>query len=112
MLAQIAAYRQGAAATDPAEAVRRSTRSALIPVTAGGLAVALVLLPVLVTGPEAGLELLHPMAVAIVGGLVTTAVVSLVILPALYPHRRASRPADDATAEPANRPELIGSPAS
>jgi Cu/Ag efflux pump CusA len=99
-------------AADPADAVRRTTRSALIPVTAGGFAVALVLLPVLVTGPEAGLELLHPMAVTVVGGLVTTAVVSLIVLPALYPHRRARRPADDAPAEPANRTELIGSPAS
>jgi Cu/Ag efflux pump CusA len=112
MLAQIAAYQQSVTAADPADAVRRTTRSALIPVTAGGFAVALVLLPVLVTGPEAGLELLHPMAVTVVGGLVTTAVVSLIVLPALYPHRRSSRPADDAPAEPANRTELIGSPAS
>jgi Cu/Ag efflux pump CusA len=35
-------------------------------------------------GDIAGLEILHPMAVAVLGGLVVSAIVSLFVLPALY----------------------------
>jgi len=112
MLALIARYQADGATSDPAEAVRRDTRSALIPVTAGGLGATMTLLPILVAGPEAGLELLHPMAVALVGGLVTTTVVSLLVLPALYLRRQPPHRPDGAIPECVERPELVAAPTS
>jgi hypothetical protein len=64
--------------------VLRGTRDSLVPLVATVAGTVVLLLPVLVLGPRPGLELLHPMAVVMVGGLVTMLVVSLVVLPALY----------------------------
>jgi hypothetical protein len=41
-------------------------------------------LPFLFLGNRAGLEIVHPMAVVILGGLVTSTLLSLVVVPALY----------------------------
>jgi len=48
------------------------------------LAAALVLLPLVVFGGVVGREILLPLAVIILGGLVTSALVTLFVLPALY----------------------------
>jgi Cu/Ag efflux pump CusA len=45
---------------------------------------ALALLPTVVAGTMAGQEIVKPMAVVVIGGLVTTSVVTLFVLPALY----------------------------
>jgi hypothetical protein len=42
------------------------------------------LLPVLVMGRRPGLELIHPLAVVLLGGLVTAVPYALFVLPALY----------------------------
>jgi CzcA family heavy metal efflux pump len=42
------------------------------------------LLPIILAGDIAGLEMIRPMAIVIVGGLVTTTVLNLLILPSLY----------------------------
>jgi Cu/Ag efflux pump CusA len=55
-------------------------------------AVALALLPVLVTGTIAGQEVVHPIAVIVLGGLVTSTLVTLFVVPAAY-LRVAARPA-------------------
>jgi len=47
-------------------------------------AVGLAVLPLAVAGPMPGLEILHPMAVVLLGGLVTSTLLSLFVLPALY----------------------------
>jgi Cu/Ag efflux pump CusA len=41
-------------------------------------------LPVIFFGTIAGQEILHPMAIVLVGGLVTSAIANLFVLPALY----------------------------
>ena len=41
----------------------------------------------MIAGPIAGLELLHPMALAVLGGLVTTTLLNLFVLPGLYAGR-------------------------
>ncbi len=68
------------------------------PVAASGLVLALLALPVVVLGPRAGLELLFPLAVVLLGGLVTTVLVSMFWVPAAY-RQVASRsrrlPAED-----------------
>ena len=43
------------------------------------------MLPASVMGSGAGLELLEPFAVSLLGGLVTSLVVVLVVVPGLYP---------------------------
>ncbi len=67
-----------------AELVRRGTqeRSAPILMTAG--TTGLALLPLALFGNIAGLEIVHPMAIVILGGLVATTLLSLVGVPAIY----------------------------
>jgi Putative silver efflux pump len=87
VLASLDRYREIRSAgtvAGPEEAVWQATRERLGPIVATGLAVALAVLPIVVAGPIAGLELLHPMAVAVLGGLVTTTVLTLFILPGLF----------------------------
>ena len=47
------------------------------------LATALVLLPIVVSGNRAGHEIEHPMAVVILGGLFTSTLLNLFVMPAL-----------------------------
>jgi CzcA family heavy metal efflux pump len=54
------------------------------PILATALAVALGVLPMIALGDVPGLEILRPMAVAVLGGLVTSTVLSLLLVPALY----------------------------
>ena len=63
--------------------VRAVAAERAVPVLLTCLAVAAVLLPPLVLG-GAGLELLQPLAATVLGGLVTTALVTLFLLPAGY----------------------------
>jgi multidrug efflux pump subunit AcrB len=48
------------------------------------LAIAAVCLPIVVLGDVAGLEILYPMGIAVLGGLVSVALVSLIATPVLY----------------------------
>jgi CzcA family heavy metal efflux pump len=64
--------------------VLRGTRERLAPIVMTALATALALVPLLFFGSAPGLELLYPMAIVILGGLVTSALLNLFITPALY----------------------------
>jgi Cu/Ag efflux pump CusA len=61
-----------------------ATRASVEPVTLTALGTALMLAPLLVFGPTAGLEVLYPFAVVVLGGLVTSTLVTLLVVPALY----------------------------
>jgi Cu/Ag efflux pump CusA len=63
--------------------VVEATREQAVPVLRSALAVALMVLPAAVLGSRAGLELLHPLAVTVLGGLVSLVLVLLLVLPAL-----------------------------
>jgi Cu/Ag efflux pump CusA len=65
--------------------VRRRAQARLGPIATTATALALLALPLIVLGTRPGLELLHPMAVVLLGGIVSTTFVSLFLLPALYP---------------------------
>jgi len=54
------------------------------PVAITVAAVVAALAPVLVLGDSPGLEIVHPLAVAVLGGLLTSTFVVLVVVPALY----------------------------
>jgi Cu/Ag efflux pump CusA len=56
----------------------------IAPVFTSVLAVAAVFVPIAIAGPKAGLELIHPMAIAVLGGLVTTLVLTVAVIPAFY----------------------------
>jgi Cu/Ag efflux pump CusA len=92
-----------------AEVVLRGARDRSLPMLATMLAGGLAFVPVLVMGGNAGYELLHPMATAILGGVVTTALFSLFILPVLYLRfaaAPAAEPAEEEAPEVAAVPEL------
>jgi Cu/Ag efflux pump CusA len=48
------------------------------------VATALALTPLAIIGPVAGNEILHPMAVVTLGGLLTASLVNLLVIPSLY----------------------------
>jgi CzcA family heavy metal efflux pump len=66
------------------ELVLRGTRERLAPIVMTALATAGALLPLILAGDIAGNEIVRPMAIVIVGGLVTTVLLDLFILPVLY----------------------------
>jgi Cu/Ag efflux pump CusA len=57
----------------------------LPPILTSALAIGLAFLPLAVLGEAPGLEVLHPMAVVVVGGVITSTLLNLFVLPILYP---------------------------
>jgi CzcA family heavy metal efflux pump len=72
--------------------VRRGAKERLEPILTTAAALALVTLPFVFLGSRPGLEVLHPMALVMLGGLVTTTLFSLFLLPALYLRVAAAQP--------------------
>jgi CzcA family heavy metal efflux pump len=66
------------------ELVERGARERLAPILTSAAATALVMLPFVIAGAMPGLEIVHPMAVVVLGGLVTATLLSLFVLPTLY----------------------------
>jgi Cu/Ag efflux pump CusA len=66
------------------ELVVRASAERLGPILAATLAIGLALLPIVVIGGEPGLEILRPLALVVLGGLVTTALTTLLVVPTLY----------------------------
>jgi Cu/Ag efflux pump CusA len=66
------------------ELVMRGAEERLAPILMTALATALALVPIVLGGTRAGYEIEHPLAVVILGGLVTSTVLNLFVVPALY----------------------------
>jgi len=66
------------------ELVVRGARERLGPILMTALATGLALVPVVIGGHTAGHEIEHPMAVVILGGLVSSTILTLLVTPALY----------------------------
>jgi CzcA family heavy metal efflux pump len=64
--------------------VLRGARERLAPILMTASATALALLPLVVLGSRPGQEIEHPMAIVILGGLVTSTLLNLFVVPALY----------------------------
>jgi len=64
--------------------VRRGAVDRSVPTLLTSLLTALVLLPFVVFGRIPGYELIHPLAAVILGGLVTSTLIAMFVLPPLY----------------------------
>ena len=77
--------------------ILRGAQERLAPIVMTAFATAAAVLPFVIAGSAPGLEIVHPMAVAILGGLISSTMLSLFVIPVLYlrfaPSSR-SRPVD------------------
>jgi CzcA family heavy metal efflux pump len=64
--------------------VERGALERLAPILTSAAGIAAVMLPFVIAGSPPGLEVIHPMAIVVLGGLVTSTLLSLFVLPALY----------------------------
>ena len=77
------------------ELVIRGSEERLAPILMTALATGLALLPIILGGTRPGHEIEHPLAVVIVGGLMTSTILNLLLVPALY-LRYGRAPAEEA----------------
>jgi CzcA family heavy metal efflux pump len=82
-----------------AELVQRATQERSGPILLTAVATALVFLPMVFAGNIAGLEIAQPLAVVVLGGLITTTIFSLAGVPAMYLLFGAKREPDLGLAE-------------
>jgi Cu/Ag efflux pump CusA len=82
---------------DDSQAVRQAVAERAPAVLATAATIAVFALPFVVAGDVAGLEILHPAAIAILGGMVTTVISTLAFVPALCPRwaQRQGESTDD-----------------
>jgi Cu/Ag efflux pump CusA len=64
--------------------IRRGTLERLVPVLMTALSAGIALIPLLLSPHEPGKEILHPVAVVIVGGLVTSTLLGLGVTPTVF----------------------------
>ena len=73
------------------EAIVRGSQERLVPILMTALTAALALVPIAIKGDQPGNEILAPLSVVILGGLLTSTFLNLVVVPAGYAaiHRNA-----------------------
>jgi Cu/Ag efflux pump CusA len=64
--------------------VQRGARERLAPILMTALATGLALIPLIIFGNIPGQEIEYPMAIVILGGLVTSTLLNLFVMPSLY----------------------------
>lgn len=74
------------------DAIIRGSMERLVPILMTALTAALALLPIIIKGNQPGNELLAPLSVVILGGLLTSTFLNLIVVPAGYAalHRKQS----------------------
>ena len=75
--------------------VVRGAVDRVAPIVMTALATAVALLPMLIGGGIAGNEMLNPLAAVILGGLITSTLLNLFVVPALYLRWPSALPAVD-----------------
>ena len=76
------------------EAVRRGSMERLNPVLMTALAAGLALIPLAISGGDPGNEIQSPMAIVVLGGLLTAVALNMVVVPALFLRYGADTRAD------------------
>jgi Cu/Ag efflux pump CusA len=66
------------------ELILRGAQERLVPILMTALATGLALVPLVIAGNLPGHEIEYPLAVVILGGLVTSTLLNLLLLPPLY----------------------------
>jgi Cu/Ag efflux pump CusA len=66
------------------ELVLRGAKERLAPILMTALATGLAIVPLAISGDIPGQEIEHPMALVILGGLVTSTLLNLFVVPSLY----------------------------
>jgi Cu/Ag efflux pump CusA len=74
--------------------VERGTQERLIPILMTAISAGLALVPLLLATEEPGKEILNPIAVVIVGGLVTSTLLGIGVTPAIF-YSFCRRPAEN-----------------
>jgi Cu/Ag efflux pump CusA len=64
--------------------ILRGTLERLVPVLMTALSAGIALVPLLLAANEPGKEILHPIAVVIVGGLISSTLLDLMVTPAVF----------------------------
>jgi Cu/Ag efflux pump CusA len=67
-----------------ADAIRRGSEERLIPVLMTGLASGLAMIPLVLAGHEPGNEIQSPMGQVILGGLITSTLLNMVVVPVIF----------------------------
>ena len=86
LIARAQYLRRRAGAVFGTELVLTATRERLAPILTSNATVAAAVLPFAIAGDIAGNEIVRSMAVVILGGLVTSTLLTLLVVPALYVH--------------------------
>src|ERR687895_769786 len=102
-----------------AELVRRGARERFAPTLTVAVATAAAVLPFVIFGNVAGLEIVNPMAIVMLGGLITSTLLALFVLPVLYlrfgadaePEPVAKTPGLSAAEPMASDREVVAQPA-
>ena len=94
------------------EIALRGGRERLAPVLMAALVTALGLAPFVALGQLSGLEIIRPMAIVIIGGLVSSTLLTLFVMPALYlgsgSSRESSAVSIEVEAPPTIKPQAVG----
>jgi Cu/Ag efflux pump CusA len=88
---------------DDADTVYDRSRETFGSMIISGLAIAALALPIVILGPRPGLEIVQPLAVVLLGGVVSSLIVALFLLPSAYLHLIPPRAEE---APPAHEDEL------
>jgi Cu/Ag efflux pump CusA len=78
--------------------VLRGAEERLVPILMTAACAGLALVPLIVAGNAPGHEIEHPMAIVILGGLISSTALNLLLLPALYARYGKERAVPPATA--------------
>jgi Cu/Ag efflux pump CusA len=76
------------------EMVARGSRERIAPTMMTALTTGLAMVPFLIFGGTPGLEIVRPLAIVILGGLVTSTFINLFVVPAFYLRFGAQREAE------------------
>ena len=84
LVSHIRHLREREGVTDFREAVFRGAMERLVPILMTALAAGLALIPLALGGGQPGNEIQTPMAIVILGGLLTSMLLNMIVVPALY----------------------------